>query len=632
MKLDIIRKYFSRGGVGRMWVLSLDTLASVLSSVLIYWCINIYILRNIVIYDSLSYIIGLFFISLISVLLGKTYIGVVKYFSFNEMWRIVYASLLKAVTIVLVIVFFKVYKVMNYSLSIILIIMFVDIMINIFLLVIIRFVANNLYWYLFKGINDKSKNIIIYGDDGDAVSALSALQRDSRQLYSFKGFIVYGNIKSKKSLCGYNLMLINSDKSFIRYFRKKNTDSVLFTNTQIVRDEKYKIIPLCVKNNIEVLIRPRLSHITENMSLNSNIREVKIEDLLAREEVNINIKKINALLNDKVVMVTGACGSIGSQICRELLNYNLQKLILVDNAETPMHNMQLELRNIHSECEKQFIITDVRMKNEIEYVFKRYSPNIIFHAAAYKHVPMMELNPCEAINVNVFGTKILADLAVQYKVEKFVMISTDKAVNPTNVMGASKRLAEIYVQSLSSAIIKGDVIGSTKFVTTRFGNILGSSGSVIPLFRKQIKKGGPVTVTDTNVVRYFMTISEACKLVLEAAAIGKENEIFVFDRGRPVKILNLAKNMIDLAGLKLGEDIDIDIIGLRHGEKVYEEFLSNKETTNPTSNNKIFITTVRKYDYAKVCSEMDYLFKVSNTMKRGNTVASMKKLIPEFKS
>jgi FlaA1/EpsC-like NDP-sugar epimerase len=362
------------------------------------------------------------------------------------------------------------------------------------------------------------------------------------------------------------------------------------------------------------------------------LREVKIEDLLGREQVHINMDEIRTFLTDKVVMVTGAAGSIGSELCRQLLKIPIQKLILFDIAETPMNDVMLELKDVAPRIEKKFVIGDVRQRPKLEYVFKRYQPNVVFHAAAYKHVPMMENNPVEAVNTNVFGTMNVANMSLEFGVEKFVMVSTDKAVNPANVMGASKRIAEIYTQSLSRAIAEGKVKGKTKYVTTRFGNVLGSNGSVIPLFKKQIAAGGPVTVTDPRIIRYFMTIPEACRLVLEAATMGKEDEIFVFDMGEPVKIADLAKNMITLAGLELGKDIKIEYVGLCPGEKLYEELLSNEENTIPTVHKTIFLAKVRRYDYEDVKANFDKLKEATVTMDKEATVAQMKEIVPEFKS
>lgn len=330
--------------------------------------------------------------------------------------------------------------------------------------------------------------------------------------------------------------------------------------------------------------------------------------------------------------MTGAAGSIGSELCRQLCTFDLQELILLDSAETPMHHIRLELEDKFPEKHFIPVIGDIRSKERLKFTLEKCRPQIIFHAAAYKHVPLMEENPCEAVRTNVYGTRLLADLAVKYGVERFVMISTDKAVNPTNVMGASKRLAEIYVQSLSIALSHGEVAGKTRFITTRFGNVLGSNGSVIPRFREQLEKGGPLTVTHPDIIRYFMTIPEACRLVLEASVMGQGNEIFVFDMGKPVKIADLARRMIELAGLVPGKDIQITYTGLRPGEKLYEELLATKENTLPTPNEKIFRAHVREYAYADIAAAISRLSDIAATVDRVATVREMKRLVPEFKS
>ena len=335
---------------------------------------------------------------------------------------------------------------------------------------------------------------------------------------------------------------------------------------------------------------------------------------------------------DKVVLVTGAAGSIGSELCRQLAQMKIKQLVMFDSAETPLHNVRLEFEKSYPGLDFVPVIGDVRVKDRLRMIFELYHPQIIFHAAAYKHVPLMEENPCEAVLVNVIGSRQVADMALKYGAEKMIMVSTDKAVNPTNVMGASKRLAEIYVQSLGYAVKEGKVQGNTRFITTRFGNVLGSNGSVIPHFKEQIENGGPVTVTHPEIIRFFMTIPEACRLVMEAATMGKGNEIFVFEMGKAVKIVDLATRMIELAGYKPGDDIKIEFTGLRPGEKLYEEVLSDKENTIPTNNKKIKIAKVRRYEYEEVRSVYIELEQLSRSVRIMDTVSLMKQFIPEFKS
>ncbi len=377
---------------------------------------------------------------------------------------------------------------------------------------------------------------------------------------------------------------------------------------------------------------PGIDEMTEGKTLNNYIRKVKIEDLLGRPEINISMDEIIANFKDKVVMVTGAAGSIGSELCRQLASFGIKRLILFDNAETPLHNIRLELEDKYPELNFVPVIGDVRSKERLDFVFRKYEPQVVFHAAAYKHVPLMEENPCEAVMVNVLGSRWVADKCVEYGVEKMVMVSTDKAVNPTNIMGCTKRLAEIYVQSLGLAIGRGEIKGKTKFVTTRFGNVLGSNGSVIPRFREQIEHGGPVTVTHPDITRFFMTIPEACRLVMEAATFATGTQIFVFDMGKSVKIAHLAKRMIELAGLVPGEDIKIEYTGLRPGEKLYEEVLSNTENTLPTSHDRIRIAKVREYQYNEALTANDELTRLATNVTILEMVRLMKEIVPEFKS
>ena len=366
--------------------------------------------------------------------------------------------------------------------------------------------------------------------------------------------------------------------------------------------------------------------------MRSSIREIKIEDLLGREEIQLSMDKIIENFGGKTVLVTGSAGSIGSELCRQLASFGPKKLILFDNGETPMHNLRLELEERFKDLDFEPVIGDVRQEPRLDYVFRKFRPQVVFHAAAYKHVPLMEENPCEAVRVNVTGSRNVADKCVQYDVEKMVMISTDKAVNPTNIMGCTKRLAEIYVQSLGLAMERGEIKGKTKFVTTRFGNVLGSNGSVIPRFREQIAKGGPVTVTHPEITRFFMTIPEACRLVMEAATMSTGNQIFVFDMGESVKIDSLARKMITLAGFVPDKDIMVEYSGLRPGEKLYEEVLSTKENTDPTTHDRINVAKVRQYEYERALKTVKELEDYAVAVNIPDMVRLMKRTVPEFLS
>lgn len=431
---------------------------------------------------------------------------------------------------------------------------------------------------------------------------------------------------------GVSGLLFRNEYS-IRYLRQRyDIDAVLFPTNEEAQAEQERLIRYCVESNLKILIAPPIDEVIDGKIMRQSIREIKIEDLLGRPEIKISLDEIIANFREKTVMVTGAAGSIGSELCRQLASFGIEKLILFDNAETPMHNLRLELEERFPKLEFVPVIGDIRLPNRLDFAFRTFHPQVVFHAAAYKHVPLMEENPCEAVLVNVIGTRNVALKCLEYNVEKMVMISTDKAVNPTNIMGCTKRLAEIYVQSLGLAIEQGTIEGATKFVTTRFGNVLGSNGSVIPRFREQIAKGGPVTVTHPDITRFFMTIPEACQLVMEAATISTGNQICVFDMGKSVKIADLAKRMIELAGYEPGEEIKIEYTGLRPGEKLYEEVLSNTENTIPTTHDRIRIAKVREYDYAEACAATEQLEQFARMVNVPDTVCLMKKIVPEFKS
>ena len=457
-----------------------------------------------------------------------------------------------------------------------------DCMLTIVLLITLRVFVINVYNSVLSQLGKKRKRVLVFGMDEDSVMIATSPNRQVfMQNYSIIGFLTFGSAKKNLRIAELPVYQIEDIDDLLRLIPRNNLDGILFPNIKTVRRERDRLIHYCEQASLKPLVVPDMEEVHEG-GMKRSVREIRIEDLLGREEISINLGEIGLLLKDKTILVTGAAGSIGSEICRQLAHFPIKKLICLDAAETPMHDLRLELEEKYKELDFVPIIGDVRNPDRVDYVFRNWHPQVVFHAAAYKHVPLMEENPCEAVRTNVFGTRVIADAAVSYGVEKFVMISTDKAVNPTNIMGCSKRLAEIYVQSLSVAISKGALAGNTKFITTRFGNVLGSNGSVIPRFRDQIAKGGPVTVTHPDIIRYFMTIPEACRLVLEAGTMGKGGEIFIFDMGEPVKIADLAKRMIELSGLQVDKDIEIKYTGLRPGEKLYEELLSNKENTKET--------------------------------------------------
>lgn len=493
-----------------------------------------------------------------------------------------------------------------------------------FFLIASRFIFKALYQALFEAGKTRV-NVLIFGAGRSGTITRSTLLQDDTLRYHVVGFIDDNPSKINKSVQG--IRVYSSDALNADFLEKKQVKEVILAIQNISGSRKREIIDQCLLHNIKVKNVPPIQSWINGELSSKQIKSVKIEDLLQREEIVLDNQNISAEIFEKVVLVTGAAGSIGSEIARQLMHYQPAQLILLDQGESPMYELQLELRKnfAHLLNNVQFIIADVSNEKRMRMVFKKYRPNYVFHAAAYKHVPLMEENSHEAVRVNIFGTQLLADLSVEFGVSKFVMVSTDKAVNPTNVMGASKRVAEIYIQSLNNAFA-----GNTRFVTTRFGNVLGSNGSVIPLFRRQIEAGGPITVTHPDITRYFMTIPEACQLVLEAGVMGKGGEIFIFDMGESVRILDVAKKMIKLSGLTLGKDIQITFTGLRPGEKLYEELLNVQENTIPTHHPKILIGKVRQYDFDQVAQQLVMLRQMSNTQDAHRVVAKIKEIVPEF--
>lgn len=533
--------------------------------------------------------IASFVASILSFLTFKVYHGVIRHSTLRGLWRIGGVAITKSILMFILLHLLKA----DFNSSIYWVGGITDCMLTIVLLITLRVFVINVYNSVLSQLGKKRKRVLVFGMDEDSVMIATSPNRQVfMQNYSIIGFLTFGSAKKNLRIAELPVYQIEDIDDLLRLIPRNNLDGILFPNIKTVRRERDRLIHYCEQASLKPLVVPDMEEVHEG-GMKRSVREIRIEDLLGREEISINLGEIGLLLKDKTILVTGAAGSIGSEICRQLAHFPIKKLICLDAAETPMHDLRLELEEKYKELDFVPIIGDVRNPDRVDYVFRNWHPQVVFHAAAYKHVPLMEENPCEAVRTNVFGTRVIADAAVSYGVEKFVMISTDKAVNPTNIMGCSKRLAEIYVQSLSVAISKGALAGNTKFITTRFGNVLGSNGSVIPRFCDQIAKGGPVTVTHPDIIRYFMTIPEACRLVLEAGTMGKGGEIFIFDMGEPVKIADLAKRMIELSGLQVDKDIEIKYTGLRPGEKLYEELLSNKENTKETPHEKIRVAAVR---------------------------------------
>lgn len=570
---------------------------------------------------------GALLFSLIWFYVFKTYQSVIRHSTLREIGKFTLAVIGKELSLLVGIWAWQPTGIEDVHLIALLIF---DGIISLCALILVRVMMLVVYDLIKKRVKShkRRQRLLIYGTGDKSVAQITRLQNSTH--YTIVGFLTYGPRMKNHTISNHKVYYFESQDNLAYIKGLCDIDGVLFSTDGEAKTEQERLIKYCLEMDLKVLIAPPIDEVVGGKIMKQTIREIKIEDLLGRPEIKISMHEIIENFRDKTIMVTGAAGSIGSELCRQLATFGIKHLVMFDNAETPMHNIRLELEERFPELSFTPIIGDVRLRARLDFAFRTYRPQIVFHAAAYKHVPLMEENPCEGVFVNVAGSRNVADKCIEYDVEKMVMISTDKAVNPTNIMGCTKRLAEIYVQSLGLAIEKGEVKGKTKFVTTRFGNVLGSNGSVIPRFREQIAKGGPVTVTHPDITRFFMTIPEACRLVMEAATLSTGNQIFVFDMGESVKIADLAKRMIKLAGLTLGEDIDIEYTGLRPGEKLYEEVLSNTENTMPTTHERIRIAKVREYDYADAVKVADDLEEYANRVIIPDMVRLMKQTVPEF--
>ncbi|MFY8027879.1 MAG: polysaccharide biosynthesis protein [Bacteroidia bacterium] len=554
-------------------------------------------------------------VRILSFSIGKTYAGIIRYTSSKDAQRIFIVISIGSLTLAVIDVCSFAYAA---KIIIPTSIIIIDYIVTVFLLVSLRTLVKVLYYELKNPKRDKTK-VIVYGAGEAGVITLRTLDKDAGTKYKVVAFIDDDRKKKGKKIEGVRIhhtdelddLLKNSDISFI-----------IISTIHIPTSKKQMLVEKCLNYNTRVLNVPPISSWINGQLSFKQIKKVKIEDLLERDEIVLDKEKTYAQLNNKVILVTGAAGSIGSEIVRQIIHFNPQKIILLDQAESAIYDLVNELKEFKQTSFEE-VIADIRNNQRMENVFKHFKPQIVYHAAAYKHVPLMEMNPSEAVSTNVGGTKIVADLAVKYAVEKFVFVSTDKAVNPTSVMGASKRAAEIYIQSLG-------ITTKTKFITTRFGNVLGSNGSVIPLFKKQIEKGGPITITHPEITRYFMTIPEACQLVLEAGCMGNGSEIFIFDMGKSVKIVDLAIKMIRLSELTVGKDIEIVYTGLRPGEKLYEELLNNAENTLPTHNKHIMIAKVQPYNFENIKPEVLKLIELFETQDNIKIVKQLKSIVPEY--
>ena len=604
----------------------------------IIWCIDVFlsVISSFSIFLFFHYLINISihfnqqrYILLIAVIssivwtgICKTYEGIIRYSTLVELTRIIYAMLLKALTFVLF-----AYITLDYIGLFIYSIIITDFISSVFLLMCTRILTVNFYYHLLQLLKKPRQATLIYGISERGISLANYLRSENNP-YNVFGFITRKPENKKYRLVGYQIYLIDEENSLRKLFSTLKVNCILFlSHTDLRNDEE--IVQYGLENHICLRIAPFLTEQTQWSKI--QLRNIQIEDLLSREEINIDLDNIRNELSGSVIMVTGAAGSIGSELCRQLCCFNLKQLILFDFSETATYEVDMELKKRFPDRSILPIIGDVRNRDRVESQTRLYHPDIIFHAAAYKHVPMMEKYPCEAVRTNVLGTSIMADTALKYGVKKFIMISTDKAVNPSSVMGATKRLAEMYVQSLGSAIQEGNIIGKTSFITTRFGNVLGSHGSVIPLFEAQIKKGGPVTLTDPNIERYFMTIPEAAQLVLQAGALAESGNIYVLDMGEPVKIMDLAKQLIRFYGYEPGVNMEIKIVGLRPGEKLYEELMMDEEQDKMrrTQHNKIFVASPRSIDLAEFYGQLQELAAAAEHNDEG-VVQQLAKMIPTF--
>lgn len=618
----LIRRYVKKY-VSAQLILLIDICVSVAASLFIVMLYGV-LTDKILSWRFMSYwSAGAFVASMLMFIVLRTYKSVIRYSTLREIAHLIFAVLGK--TLLLSLMFHALHEAVTPW------ILLFDFLLTFGSLVILRAAMVIAYDMLCKGRSDKNKvtRVLIYGDGEKAVSQEIRLRSSTH--YEVAGFLIFGKSFEMHKLSGYRIFYFENEKDLQILRQRYDVDGILFPYYADAQRESERLLKYCHKCGLQTLISPSIDAISDGQ-IPKPIRKIKIEDLLGREEINISMQEIEENFTGKTVLVTGAAGSIGSELCRQLARLGIRELVMYDNAETPLHNLRLEFEGSYPDLKFTPVIGDVRFPARLDFVFRMFHPQVVFHAAAYKHVPLMEENPCEAVLVNVAGSRNVADKCIEYGVEKMVMISTDKAVNPTNIMGCTKRLAEIYVQSLGLAIAGGKVKGKTKFVTTRFGNVLGSNGSVIPRFKEQIANGGPVTVTHPEITRFFMTIPEACRLVMEAATISAGNEICVFDMGESVKIVHLAKQMIELSGFRVGEDIKIEFTGLRPGEKLYEEVLADNENTVPTSHERIRIAKVREYEYDNARTVIGRLEELSRAVDIPTMVDLMKLTVPEYHS
>lgn len=579
-----------------------------------------YIIRkNTTLFLALFFVVNVFFFWLF-----RTYAGIIRHSSYIDAVKIFFSqSAVFLFFIFLNLSFELIYGQKAYSNSA----LFINVILTFCGLFLYRVIVKQTFdFYSSKKNNENLIKIIIYGTDANSIYVAKALKLETPSRFKILGFVDKNNQNATKRML--DLPIFIQRKRLPVLMRTVGAEGIILADRSLSKQEQIVIVDQCLEFNYKIFSAPSITDWENQKEISQKVKKIQIEDLLERQPIVLDSESISKQLEHKTILITGGAGSIGSEIVRQVLHFKPKKIIVLDQAETPLHNLSLEIQDLNPDFEVCSVICDIRNKEAIKKVFSLYLPQIVFHAAAYKHVPLMEDNPSQAILTNVEGTKNLADVSCEFKIEKFVMISTDKAVNPSSIMGASKRIAEIYVQSLQF----NNKYANTKFITTRFGNVLGSNGSVVPLFTKQIAEGGPITVTHPDIIRYFMTIPEACQLVLEAATMGRGGEIYIFDMGNPVKIIDLANKMIRLAGFVPGKEIKIQITGLRPGEKLYEELLNHTSKTLNTHHPKIMIEQVIEQSFESIHFEIDELIGMSRFFDSEDIVLKMKKIVPEFKS
>ncbi len=630
LKNSVLGQRFRNIGYLPRWIIfAIDVFIVFLASIITY--VIIYSLTRIS-YDNLNMTArygAIIFVNAFFFLIYRTYAGIIRHSTFIDGVKLLVSTTTSY--IVLLALNYGWYKVFNVKIFVTTG-LFISYVISFLLLFLFRILIKYIFeiYMNFEG-NKKLINAVIYGSDANAISVANALKTEKPSRFKLLAFIdKFNQNKTSKSIL--NLPIVNQNKKISVILRSMKADALIIAEKSLTKEETIAIVEECLEFNFKVYTVPLITDWEDQRQISNKVKSFEIEDLLDRKPIVLDTQSISDKLNNKTILITGAAGSIGSEISRQVLLFNPQNIIILDQAETPLHILRLEMNDVNENVMIRSVLADIRNQEVLEKVFQKYKPDVVYHAAAYKHVPLMEENPSQAIYTNVLGTKNLADLSIKYNVERFVMVSTDKAVNPSSVMGASKRIAEKYVQTLHDMSSNDEVTSTTKFITTRFGNVLGSNGSIVPLFAKQIQEGGPLTITHPEIIRYFMTIPEACQLVLEAGAMGKGGEIFIFDMGKPVKIIDLAKKMIRLAGFTPYKDIDIKIIGLRPGEKLYEELLNDASKTLPTHNEKIMIAQEMQSSCVKVQQATVALLNNLETVSNEQIVSEMKKIVPEFKS